>query len=211
VDDLALQVRLVDDVGVDDAEPADAGGREVERRGRAEAAGADQQDLGVEQLQLSLLADLGNEEVAAVAGPPGRVEPRLQLDREAVPLPVGKAAGEGDDVLVAHLFERLRGERGAVAGGAVEQHPARGVGRGALDPRLQVAARDVDGARDVALVPLVLLAHVDDHRLGSLDQLAGALGVDLRNLGAHLLQQFPVRRHRFPKYSDGDSDTVVDG
>ena len=44
VDDLALEVRVVDDVGVDDAERADAGRREVERRGRAEPAGADQQD-----------------------------------------------------------------------------------------------------------------------------------------------------------------------
>ena len=43
VDDLALQVRVVDDVGVDDAERADAGRGEVERRRRAEAAGADQE------------------------------------------------------------------------------------------------------------------------------------------------------------------------
>ena len=33
MDDLALQVRLVDDVRVDDPDPADAGGGEVERRG----------------------------------------------------------------------------------------------------------------------------------------------------------------------------------
>ena len=45
VRDLPLQVRLVDDVGVDDPERADAGRGEVERRGRAEAAGADQEDL----------------------------------------------------------------------------------------------------------------------------------------------------------------------
>ncbi len=50
VDDLALEVRRVDDVVVDDAEAADARGGEVERRGRAEAAGADQQHLRVEQL-----------------------------------------------------------------------------------------------------------------------------------------------------------------
>ena len=59
VQDLALQVRLVDDVHVDDAERADARGREVQRGRRAEAAGAEQQHLGVEQLQLALLADLG--------------------------------------------------------------------------------------------------------------------------------------------------------
>src|SRR5947209_8104866 len=36
------------------------------------------------------------------------------------------------------------------------------VGDGPLDARLQVAARDVLGTREVALVPLLGLAHVDD-------------------------------------------------
>ena len=67
VDDLALEVRVVDDVGVDDAERPDAGGGEVERRGRAEAAGPDQQDARLEQPLLALLADLGDEQVARVA------------------------------------------------------------------------------------------------------------------------------------------------
>ena len=66
VEDLALEVRLVDDVHVDDAERADAGGREVERGRRAEPAGAEQQHLGVEQLLLALVADLGQEQVALV-------------------------------------------------------------------------------------------------------------------------------------------------
>ena len=48
-------------------ERADAGRREVERGRRAEAAGAEQQDLGVEQLLLALVADLGKQEVARVA------------------------------------------------------------------------------------------------------------------------------------------------
>ena len=67
VDDLALEVRRVDGVVVDDPERADAGGGEVERRRRAEPAGADQEDARVEQLQLALLADLRDQQVAAVA------------------------------------------------------------------------------------------------------------------------------------------------
>ena len=67
MDDLALEVRVVDDVGIDDAERPDTGGREVERRRRAEPAGADQEDARVEQLLLALLADLGDEEVPRVA------------------------------------------------------------------------------------------------------------------------------------------------
>ena len=46
VDDLALQVGQVDDVEVDEADRADAGGREVERRRAAEATGPDQQGPG---------------------------------------------------------------------------------------------------------------------------------------------------------------------
>ena len=67
VDHLALEVGEVDDVVVDDAERADAGGGEVERGRRAEAAGAEQQHLRVEQLQLALEADLGEQQVARVA------------------------------------------------------------------------------------------------------------------------------------------------
>ena len=67
VDHLALEVRQVDLVVVDDPERADAGGRQVQRRRRAEAAGAQQQHLGVEQLLLALDADLGDQQVAGVA------------------------------------------------------------------------------------------------------------------------------------------------
>jgi hypothetical protein len=48
MDDLALEIRLVDHVRVDDAERADARCREVERGRRSETAGADQEDSGVE-------------------------------------------------------------------------------------------------------------------------------------------------------------------
>ena len=68
MDDLALQVRLVDDVGVDDPESADARRGEVEGRGRAEATGPDEEHARVQEALLALLADLGDQEVAAVAG-----------------------------------------------------------------------------------------------------------------------------------------------
>ena len=54
VDDLALEVRLVDDVGVDDAERADARRGEVERGRGAEPARADQENARVEQPLLAL-------------------------------------------------------------------------------------------------------------------------------------------------------------
>ena len=74
VRDLALQIRGVDAIVVDDADPADAGGGEIEAGGAAEASGADQEDARLEQLQLTLDADFGNQEVAAVARALFRVE-----------------------------------------------------------------------------------------------------------------------------------------
>ena len=66
VQDLALQVRRVDLVHVDDADRADTGRRQVQRRRRAEPAGAEQEHLRAEQLGLTLDADLGQQQVALV-------------------------------------------------------------------------------------------------------------------------------------------------
>jgi len=67
VDDLALQVRLVDHVEVDDAQRADTGRGQVHQRGRAEAAGADAQHLGVLQAALADLAYVRDDQVPGVA------------------------------------------------------------------------------------------------------------------------------------------------
>ena len=198
VGDLALEVRLVDDVRVDDPERADAGGREVERGGRAEAAGADQEDPRVEQLQLALLADLRDQQVAAVARRALRPERARQVGREAVPLPVGVAAGERDRPVVAELGQRLRGERRAGARRAVEEHGPRAVRRDVLDPRLEVPARHVHRAGDAALLPLVALAHVDEERrVVGVQQLACARRVDFLDRGLGGLQKLAVARHAF--------------
>jgi hypothetical protein len=59
VRDLALEIRGVDDVVVDDAEPADTGRGEVEARRATEAAGADQEYPRLQQLELTLDATSG--------------------------------------------------------------------------------------------------------------------------------------------------------
>src|SRR3712207_4406732 len=66
VDDLALQVGLVDDVELDDAERADAGRGQVHEHGRAETAGADGEHLGVLQPLLTVHPDVGDDQVPAV-------------------------------------------------------------------------------------------------------------------------------------------------
>src|SRR5581483_1162439 len=182
---------------------ADACGGEIQRRGRAEPAGADQEDLRVEQLELALFADLGDEDVAAVALALRGVERARQLGGESAALPVGVAPRERGHVLVAELPERLRRERRARTAGAVEEDRLRPVGHRLLDARLEEPARDVDRARDAALRPFVELAHVhDEGPIGAVEDLGGAWNVDLVDLGLHLRQQVAIARHDYPKYSD---------
>src|SRR5690606_28684214 len=105
VEDLSLQVRAVDDVVVDDPYRADAGRCEIIRDRRAEPAGADAQDLRVEQLRLPFLTDLGKEEMTAVALDLIGAELPVGNPVVAGTLPGAEAAAHGDDVLVTHLAE----------------------------------------------------------------------------------------------------------
>src|SRR5205807_5528592 len=67
IQDLALQVGEIDLVGVGERQPADARGGEIERRRAAEAAGADDERGCRAQPFLPLDADLGEQDVPAVA------------------------------------------------------------------------------------------------------------------------------------------------
>ena len=67
VEHLALEVREIDHVGVDEAEGPDARRGQVQRRRAAEPAHADDDDARRQQLRLSLGPDLGQVQVAAVA------------------------------------------------------------------------------------------------------------------------------------------------
>ena len=73
------------------------------------------------------------------------------------------------------------------------------VARDALDPRLEIPARHVDGAGDMTLFPLVALAHVDEQRVVHLARLAR---VDLGDLVLGLLEEFPVTEHDFTNDSN---------
>jgi len=73
---------------------ADAGCREVERCGGAEPARADQENARVEQLELTLLADLRDQDVARVTRTALRRQRPRHRDLEAVALPVGEPTGK---------------------------------------------------------------------------------------------------------------------
>ena len=166
VDHLALEVGQVDLVVVDDPERADAGRGEVQRGRRAEAAGAEQQHLGVEQLLLALGADLGQQQVARVAlALLGGQRPR-DLDLVAAVLPQREAAGHRLDVLVAEVLDqRPRRPRRAVA--RRRSTGSRAATRSGAAPSIrdsEIALGDVLGAGDVPGRPLLGLAHVDHDR-----------------------------------------------
>ena len=99
VQDLALQVRLVDHVHVDDAQRADAGRREIQRSRGAEPAGAEQQHLRAEQLLLARVADLGQQQVALVAVALLGRERGRDLPVATLVLPLVEPAGDRDDVV----------------------------------------------------------------------------------------------------------------
>ena len=70
-------------------------------------------------------------------------------------------------------------------------------------------ARNVDGAWNVAFVPLALLSHVDDEWFAALDQLPRLGRVDLVDLGPDLLQELSIGWHRYRKYSFAPLASVV--
>src|SRR2546423_9307903 len=119
-------------------------------------------------------------------------------DLAAVPLPVGEAARQRMHRGVAELGERLRGEGGAVARGAVQDDRRLAVRDGGFDPRLEEAAGDMHRGRDMAFLPFVRLADVDPDGAWQLLRLAG---VDLGDLRLRARQQLTIRAHNFPNGS----------
>ena len=179
MDDLALQVGQVDLVVVDDPQRPHARRSQIQRGRAAQAAGPEQQHLGVEQLLLALGADLGQQQVARVALALLGAQRARHLDVVAAVLPQREPAGHRLDVLVAEVLDqRARRPGRAVARGAIEHDVRRAVGTAALDPGLQIALGHVLGAGDVAGRPLLGLADVDQD--GAVAELLAHLaGIDL--------------------------------
>src|SRR5215472_16478603 len=65
--DLALEIREVDDVEIDQAEFADTCRGKIKAQRRAQPASANEKNFGVFQLELPVHADFRHDEMAAVA------------------------------------------------------------------------------------------------------------------------------------------------
>ena len=87
-----MQVFPLDDVGVDDGDPADAGAREVLEDRDAEAAGADDEGVCGGEAGLAVGADLGKDDLAGVAAHARRLQPGAGAG-----LGVGVQGDVGDD------------------------------------------------------------------------------------------------------------------
>ncbi len=179
VDHLALQVGGVDDVVVDEADRADPGGGEVERGRRAEPAGAEQQHLGVEQLQLAVDPDLGQQRVARVAVALLGGHAAGGDDRQPLLLPGEDAAAHRGDVVVAERLQLRGGDRRAVAGAAVEDRAGGLVGSGLGDLVAEQARRHQLAVLQMGLLVLVRLAGIDQDDVAALDLLGGLERFDL--------------------------------
>ena len=185
VDHLALQVGGVDDVVVDEADRADPGRGEVERGRRAEPAGAEQQHLGVEQLDLAVDPDLGQQRVARVAVALLGGHAAGGDDRQPLLLPGEDPAAHRGDVLVAEPLQLRGGDRRAVAGAAVEDRAGRLVGRGLGDLVGEQPRRHQLAVLQMGLLVLVRLAGIDQDDVAALDLLSGLERFDLLDyLGA---------------------------
>ena len=87
-------------------------------------------------------------------------------------LPGEDAALDHADVLVAELAQVVGDAGRAVVGAAMEEEALGAVGVELIDPLQHLGLRDVNRALEVRLIPLVLLADVDQAHAG-FDLIAG--------------------------------------
>ena len=83
VQDLALQVGDIDDVGIDDSQCSNASRGEIKAGWAAQSARADEEYFGVEEFALSAFSHFGDEEVTGVALYFGFVERAVAVNGEA--------------------------------------------------------------------------------------------------------------------------------
>jgi hypothetical protein len=129
----------------------------------------------------------------AIAVPLHIGQPERHFDREARVLPGTVAAPQAANLLVAHLLQRLAGQKAAGPARTVKHHVGIAVRNGLLDTQLEVSPGDLLGAGENALIRLVFFTYVDDHRTAPLHLLGELAGRHLRHLRPGRLEQFRLR------------------
>jgi hypothetical protein len=80
-------------------------------------------------------------------------------------LPLVKASGHRDHVLVSEILKGLGGEGAACAAGAVDGDRSVLIGEATLNGELKLTARDVDRAWKGALLVFVGFTHVENRQV----------------------------------------------
>src|SRR2546428_10047790 len=124
-----------------------------------------------------------------------RREARRRRPRLARILPAVEPAGHGDHVGVPELLQSVRGHRRTDAAGAIEDRRFVLFGETILGPLLEIALRNVDRARNVARVPLVLLANVAELNVARADQVLDLLGCRLVDALLDVGEEVAISRH----------------
>src|SRR5262249_36418209 len=149
-------------------------------------------------LALSLLADLREEEVAAVALDLLAAEGSVLHDGKARLRPALESALEVDHVGVAEIVQGLGCQHGAQSRLTVQHDGSGRLGRDRAHAKLEEAAADIVGALDRAVSVLVRIADVYHYDgLTGVDALLqlgrGLFRNDLAGLPEHLLQCLHAR------------------
>src|SRR5579885_1795054 len=110
--------------------------------------------------------------------------------RQSGGLPRLEAAGHGTDIFVAHPLQTLGGERCPSAPAAVTDDHGLRVRNFFFDIELDRAAAHVQCTGNVSLIPFLLFANVDHHRLAALQFCCGILRRNFRYLFLRFGDQF---------------------
>ena len=115
VQDLALQIAPINHIVVDQGQCPNSGRSEIQRSGRTQPTGTDNQDPALQQGVLSFQADLGQQQMAGVALPLICAQTHRDFERKSFRLPANEAAGYGTNIAVSDREQIVSGQQGAYA------------------------------------------------------------------------------------------------
>src|SRR4030095_5057969 len=104
VKDLPLQVRLIDDVVVDQSNRAHAGSGKIDASRGAQSSSSNQENFALQKFELSRFADLWNSQMAAVSRHLIFSDFLRSHERHTIVLPVVKAPLHGVDIRIAQVL-----------------------------------------------------------------------------------------------------------
>ncbi len=91
----------------------------------------------------------------------------LSRHRQPRFLPRAQSAGHRADILISHLLQTLRHQRGTASAAAITNDRLLHIGNLLFDFQLDHAAAEMRGPSRMALAPIALFPHIDQNRFAS--------------------------------------------